>query len=122
MIVGAILQATAYSRAQLIVGRIVSGIGMGFINSTTPVFQSEFSPQGSRGVCTSFPLTYGPLCTYAEEISRLHANLHTQLRHHARLLDRFRLRQHPHQRCLARSYHPAMLLSVSAASAPAFGP
>ncbi|KKA24854.1 hypothetical protein T310_1122 [Rasamsonia emersonii CBS 393.64] len=50
MIVGAILQATAYSRAQLIVGRIVSGIGMGFINSTTPVFQSEFSPQGSRGV------------------------------------------------------------------------
>jgi MFS family permease len=51
MIIGAILQATSYSRAQLIVGRIVSGIGMGFINSTTPVFQSEFSPQASRGVC-----------------------------------------------------------------------
>jgi MFS family permease len=51
MIIGAILQATSYSRAQLIVGRIVSGVGMGFINSTTPVFQSEFSPKATRGMC-----------------------------------------------------------------------
>lgn len=50
MIIGAILQAASYSRAQLIVGRIVSGIGMGLINSTTPVFQSEYSPQGIRGL------------------------------------------------------------------------
>ncbi|KAH9427130.1 hypothetical protein MCOR02_012456, partial [Pyricularia oryzae] len=41
---GAILQASSYSRAQLIVGRIVSGYGMGIINSTVPVFQAEFSP------------------------------------------------------------------------------
>ena len=52
MIIGALLQASSYSREQLIVGRIVSGIGMGFINSTTPVFQSEYSPQGMRGMCT----------------------------------------------------------------------
>lgn len=51
MIIGAILQASSYSRAQLIVGRIVSGYGMGIINSTVPVFQAEFSPKSSRGVC-----------------------------------------------------------------------
>jgi MFS family permease len=50
MLVGALLQATSYSRAQIIVARIVSGVGMGFINSTVPVMQSEFSPKASRGV------------------------------------------------------------------------
>lgn len=54
MIIGAVLQASAYSRAHLIVGRIVSGIGMGFINSTVPVLQAEFSPKASRGICTSY--------------------------------------------------------------------
>jgi MFS family permease len=52
MIIGALLQATAYTRAHLIVARIVSGVGMGFINSTVPVFQSEFSPKATRGLCT----------------------------------------------------------------------
>lgn len=46
---GAILQATAYQVAHMIVGRIVSGIGMGFINSTVPVMQAEFSPKATRG-------------------------------------------------------------------------
>ncbi|GME25807.1 putative sugar transporter stl1 protein [Neofusicoccum parvum] len=50
MIVGAILQATAYTREHLIVARIVSGVGMGFINSTVPVLQAEFSPKATRGV------------------------------------------------------------------------
>jgi len=49
-LLGTILQATAYSRAHLIVGRIVSGVGLGFINSTVPVLQAEFSPKASRGV------------------------------------------------------------------------
>ena len=49
-IIGAILQATAFSRAHLIVGRVVSGYGLGFINSTVPVLQAEFSPKASRGV------------------------------------------------------------------------
>jgi MFS family permease len=51
MVLGALLQATAYSRAQMIVARIVSGIGMGGINSTVPVFQAEFSPKATRGLC-----------------------------------------------------------------------
>ena len=51
MIIGALLQATAYTRAHMIVARIVSGTGMGFINSTVPVFQAEFSPKATRGLC-----------------------------------------------------------------------
>jgi hypothetical protein len=51
MVIGAILQASSYSRAQIIVGRIVSGMGMGVINSTVPVVQAEFSPKATRGVC-----------------------------------------------------------------------
>ena len=51
MIVGALLQSTAYTVAHIIVARIVSGVGMGFINSTVPVLQNEFSPKASRGVC-----------------------------------------------------------------------
>jgi MFS family permease len=33
----------------MIVARVVSGIGMGFVNSTVPVIQAEFSPKASRG-------------------------------------------------------------------------
>lgn len=50
MIIGALLQATSYSTAQMIVARIVSGFGMGFINSTVPVIQAEFSPKANRGM------------------------------------------------------------------------
>lgn len=49
MTVGAVVQAS-YSREQLIVGRIVSGIGLGIVNSTVPVLQAEFSPKASRGI------------------------------------------------------------------------
>lgn len=50
MIVGALLQATSYSVAQMIVARIVSGVGMGFINSTVPVMMAEFAPKATRGI------------------------------------------------------------------------
>ncbi|KAH9812867.1 general substrate transporter [Melampsora americana] len=49
MIVGALLQTFAHGRPQIIIGRIISGIGMGCINSTAPVLQAEFSPKASRG-------------------------------------------------------------------------
>ncbi|KAL1597640.1 hypothetical protein SLS59_007338 [Nothophoma quercina] len=66
-IIGAILQATAFSRAHLIVGRVVSGVGLGFINSTVPVLQAEFSPKASRGmyVCAQLStLNFGILIVY----------------------------------------------------------
>ena len=40
MIVGATLQACAYSLPHLIVGRIVTGIGNGMNTSTVPTWQS----------------------------------------------------------------------------------
>ena len=66
-IIGALLQATAYNRAHLIVGRIISGVGLGFINSTVPVMQAEFSPKASRGiyVCAQLStLNFGILLVY----------------------------------------------------------
>jgi MFS family permease len=38
--IGVILQAITFGRAHLIVGRIMSGVGLGFINSTMPVWQA----------------------------------------------------------------------------------
>ncbi|APA12168.1 hypothetical protein sscle_09g069380 [Sclerotinia sclerotiorum 1980 UF-70] len=57
MILGASLQASAYSRAHLIIARIISGVGMGFINSTVPVFQAEFSPKATRGLYVCMQLS-----------------------------------------------------------------
>ncbi|KAK9368191.1 general substrate transporter [Lipomyces kononenkoae] len=57
MIVGSLLQATAYQRAHLVVGRIVTGFGLGMVNSTTPVMQAEFSPKATRGLYVCMQLT-----------------------------------------------------------------
>ncbi|TVY83417.1 Sugar transporter STL1 [Lachnellula suecica] len=57
MIIGAILQASSYGRPQMIVARVVSGVGMGWINSTVPVFQAEFSPKATRGLYVCMQLT-----------------------------------------------------------------
>ncbi|KAF2832636.1 general substrate transporter [Ophiobolus disseminans] len=65
--IGAILQTSAFGRAHLIVGRVVSGIGLGIINSTVPVMQAEFSPKASRGiyVCAQLStLNFGILLVY----------------------------------------------------------
>ena len=53
MIIGAILQATAFTRAHLIVARVVAGIGLGIVNSTVPVMQAEYAPKATRGLCKS---------------------------------------------------------------------
>lgn len=49
MTVGCLLQTFAFGRTQMLIGRVVSGIGMGSINSTAPVLQAEVSPKASRG-------------------------------------------------------------------------
>lgn len=43
MVIGAILQCTSFGLAQLIVGRIITGIGNGLNTSTVPTWQSETS-------------------------------------------------------------------------------
>ncbi|OAA66682.1 General substrate transporter [Niveomyces insectorum RCEF 264] len=48
-IVGAILQSTSFSLAQLIVGRLVSGFGFGHLTATAPNWQAECSGAAHRG-------------------------------------------------------------------------
>ena len=55
MIIGSLLQTTAYTRAHMIVARVVAGFGLGIVNSTVPVLQSEFSPKANRGLCECHP-------------------------------------------------------------------
>lgn len=47
--IGIIIQTSSYSLAQLIVGRIIGGIGVGGVNAIVPVWQSECTKPRSRG-------------------------------------------------------------------------
>ena len=53
MSIGAILQITAYSVPQMIIGRIVAGLGNGLNTATAPVWQSETSKAAWRGIFAS---------------------------------------------------------------------
>ena len=49
MLVGGILQASAWHIAQMVVGRLISGIGLGLQVATVPAWQSECAKPKSRG-------------------------------------------------------------------------
>jgi len=49
MTIGCILQVSAFSPAQMIVARIISGIGNGLNTATAPVWQAETSKASMRG-------------------------------------------------------------------------
>lgn len=48
-IIGAAVQSSSQNRAQLIIGRIISGWGIGFGSSVAPVYGSELAPRKIRG-------------------------------------------------------------------------
>ncbi|KAL8459893.1 hypothetical protein ACS0TY_031702 [Phlomoides rotata] len=52
---GALLMAFATNYAFLMVGRFVTGIGMGYALVISPVYAAEVAPPSSRGFLTSFP-------------------------------------------------------------------
>lgn len=54
MLVGAAIQTSSFGLAQLIVGRIVTGVGNGMNTSTIPVWQSEMAPPKIRGFLVLF--------------------------------------------------------------------
>lgn len=56
MVVGAILQFTAYSLPQFVVGRLICGFGNGINTSTVPVWQAECSKPHRRGLTIAFDL------------------------------------------------------------------
>ena len=67
MIIGAIIQTTSFGLAQLIVGRIVTGVGNGMQTSTIPVYQSEIAPPKNRGFLVLFEgalITLGIVIAY----------------------------------------------------------
>ncbi|KAG8216402.1 general substrate transporter [Butyriboletus roseoflavus] len=66
MIVGAILQATSYSYGQLVVARIITGLGNGLNTSTVPSYHAECSPASKRG---SLIMIEGSLITFGIMIS-----------------------------------------------------
>ncbi|ODV79487.1 high-affinity glucose transporter [Suhomyces tanzawaensis NRRL Y-17324] len=47
--VGAAIQSSSQNRAQLMIGRIISGFGVGFGSSVAPVYGSELAPRKIRG-------------------------------------------------------------------------
>ncbi|KAJ7717524.1 putative MFS sugar transporter [Mycena maculata] len=47
--IGSILQCSSFSFAQLIVGRLITGLGFGAISATAPNWQTECSRAGHRG-------------------------------------------------------------------------
>ncbi|KAF6006421.1 high affinity glucose transporter [Brettanomyces bruxellensis] len=48
-VVGAAIQSSAQNRAQLIIGRLISGIGVGIGSTVAPVYGSELAPRKVRG-------------------------------------------------------------------------
>lgn len=84
MIVGAILQASALSRAQIIIGRIISGLGMGHINATVPILQAEMSTPKSRGrsgMHLALQASLDPLMSHS-----MHSIVDSKCRYHACVL------------------------------------
>ncbi|GAW19160.1 hypothetical protein ANO14919_086440 [Xylariales sp. No.14919] len=57
MVIGAILQASAFSLAHLVVGRLICGIGNGINTSTVPVWQVECSKPHRKGQAIVFELS-----------------------------------------------------------------
>lgn len=49
MVVGAAIQCSAFDLSQLIIGRIITGLGNGLNTSTVPTWQSETSKSHKRG-------------------------------------------------------------------------
>jgi MFS family permease len=67
VILGAVLMGSAYERIQFMVARIICGIGIGYITSVTPVYQSEISLAAHRGwqvCCQLTTMLFGLMLAY----------------------------------------------------------
>ncbi|KAJ5149356.1 hypothetical protein N7448_000934 [Penicillium atrosanguineum] len=67
IIIGSILMGASVERIQMIVGRIVTGLGIGFLTSVAPVYQSEICLPSQRGWHVSCQLTmmlFGLMLSY----------------------------------------------------------
>ncbi|EGW32525.1 high affinity glucose transporter [Spathaspora passalidarum NRRL Y-27907] len=65
--VGAAIQSSSQNRAQLIIGRIISGVGVGFGSSVAPIYGAELAPRKIRGLIGGlfqFSVTLGILIMF----------------------------------------------------------
>lgn len=79
MLAGAVTQASAYTLVHFSIGRVVSGLGMGFVNTAAPILQAEMSRATSRGrmFCVQLStLNFGIMLAYWVDFafSRIHAS------------------------------------------------
>lgn len=66
VVVGAILQCAAFGLPQMLVGRIVAGLGTGMNTSTAGVWQAETSKMRSRGKMIAIQMT---MCAFGLMVS-----------------------------------------------------
>ena len=67
LLLGAIIMGSAFGRVQFMVARIITGVGIGYITSVTPVFQSEISAAAQRGwqvCCQLTTMLFGLMLAY----------------------------------------------------------
>ncbi|OCF40875.1 monosaccharide transporter [Kwoniella heveanensis CBS 569] len=66
-VIGSILQASAHTFAQLVVGRFIGGIGVGVLSSTAPMYISEVASPNIRGAMLTleqFAIVLGAVVMY----------------------------------------------------------
>ncbi|KAI0313363.1 general substrate transporter [Amylostereum chailletii] len=64
---GSIIQTATYSYPQLVVGRLLGGIGIGLLSCTAPLYISEVSPPSVRGallVCEELMIVFGVIVAF----------------------------------------------------------
>ncbi|CUA75921.1 Sugar transporter STL1 [Saccharomyces cerevisiae S288c] [Rhizoctonia solani] len=67
MIIGAILQATSFSYAQMLVARVITGLGNGLNTSTVPAYHAECAAPEKRGYLIMIEgslITFGIMVSY----------------------------------------------------------
>jgi MFS family permease len=67
LLVGAIIMGLVFERIQFMVARVITGVGIGYITSVTPVYQSESSASSQRGwqVCCQLTIMlFGLILAY----------------------------------------------------------
>jgi MFS family permease len=67
VIVGAVIMGSAFERIQFMFARVITGIGIGYVTSVTPVYQSEISAAAQRGwqvCCQLTTMLFGLMLAY----------------------------------------------------------
>ncbi|RHZ70339.1 hypothetical protein CDV55_108421 [Aspergillus turcosus] len=67
LVIGSILMGSCYERVQMMVGRILTGIGIGYLTSVAPVYQSEVCLPSQRGwhiCCQVTMMLFGLMLAY----------------------------------------------------------